>query len=64
MKGNNKKIVLEIRGEHLTLKEWAERFGLTSAALYARLFLHRWTLERAITQPLTKTRRRPLPRRY
>lgn len=42
------------KGETLCIGEWAERCGLTIPQLWARLFIHKWTIERAMTEPVKK----------
>lgn len=51
--------LIEYRGEKMTLVEAAERYGLTYAALWARLDVHKWPLDRALTEPMKPDKRRP-----
>jgi hypothetical protein len=48
---------LTFRGLTLTQAEWAERTGIPQSTLHLRV-KYGWTVERALTQPLRKTRRR------
>lgn len=43
---------LTFRGETKSLPEWARQFGLTHGALYHRLRIYGWGIERALTTPL------------
>lgn len=47
---------LTLKGETLTMQQWADRTGLTVAQIAARLRDH-WTVERALTQPVGKRNR-------
>jgi hypothetical protein len=49
--------VLEWNGEALCVAEWAERLGIPAAAIINRLN-DGWNVERALTAPLKKDRRR------
>lgn len=40
------------KGEAKCVGEWAEEVGLTVSQLWTRLFLHGWSVERAMTAPL------------
>lgn len=43
--------LIEFNGESLSTKEWAQRLGLSQAALRARLSSANWTKEEALTTP-------------
>lgn len=45
---------IAFNGERLTLKEWADRFGITYHALYIRLFVKKWSKQAALTGPIRK----------
>jgi hypothetical protein len=49
---------IEYQGRRQTLSEWARELGLRRDALYARLFIHGWPLEKAMTHPY-RSRNRP-----
>lgn len=44
--------IIEFRGESLTLAQWADRIGIKTATLWARLENGKWPVERALTQAL------------
>lgn len=43
--------VIEFNGRELTVKEWAQELGLTTASLRSRLVSPNWTKEEALTTP-------------
>ncbi len=43
------------RGETRTLAEWAERLGFSTYVIWTRLRCGRFSLDRALTEPLNKT---------
>lgn len=51
---NNKRTsrFIEFDGERRTVAEWAERLGMDKRALWDRLFVQKWSVERALTTPL------------
>lgn len=49
--------IIEYKGEKKTLTEWARVYGLTMDALRTRL-RRKWTLERALTEPIQQCNRR------
>lgn len=51
---NNKRTsrYVEFDGERRTVAEWAEHLGMDSRALWDRLFVQNWSVERALTTPL------------
>ena len=53
----NRNVLYEHNGEALTLSEWAERIGLRRESLRDRL-QSGWTLERALTTPPVRQRKR------
>ena len=46
---NNKtnNVFIEYKGEKKTIAEWAKELGLTYTALYQRIMVHKWDIERA-----------------
>ena len=52
---NNKRstVFIEYDGQKHSLSEWAEIIGVTRNALWKRLFVEGWSIERALTTPLT-----------
>jgi hypothetical protein len=51
---NNKRnnIRLAFNGEEMTLPQWAEKLGINRDALYARLRICKWSVEKTLTTPL------------
>lgn len=49
---NNHKITYN--GKTLTLTEWAIKMGLTPQALFSRVNTYKWSLDRALNQPLKR----------
>lgn len=47
---NNTKITFN--GETLNLTQWAERLGMNTKTLISRVTLRKWSIERALTQPV------------
>ncbi len=45
---------IEFQGETKTLQDWANQIGATKNALWARLEVHKWTVEDALTVPFIK----------
>ena len=41
-------------GETLTLYEWAEKTGIPYTDLHSRIVTHKWSVERALTEPVNK----------
>lgn len=58
---NNRRdnVLVEWRGEALTVPEWARRTGLTKYAIWQRLKLLGWDVERALTTPVRQRKRSP-----
>lgn len=54
---NNKRSTVKItyRGETKPLQEWSRITGIKPTTLWQRLFLHRWTPEQALTEPIDCT---------
>lgn len=48
-KSNN--LIFNVNGECKSLSEWAESSQLKYSTIWARVFLHKWDIERALTQP-------------
>ena len=48
--------IIEHQGRAWPIKELAFAHGLTVAALYSRLYVNGWPLERALAQPLGRHR--------
>lgn len=48
-KRNN--VVINFQGKSLIMIDWAERIGLSKAALWARLNVHKWPIAKALTTP-------------
>ncbi len=56
--------VVEFRGEHVTLGELAERYGILCQTLHGRVLTLKWDIERAVTVPVKKyTRLKGRPRK-
>lgn len=53
---NNKRTsrIVEFEGEQHTVAEWADKLGMDKRALWDRLFVQNWSIERALTTPLRK----------
>ena len=49
---------LTFKGVTLCLSEWARRIGLTTQALYRRLDVYKWEVDRALTQVPKRDHRR------
>lgn len=51
---NNKRTsrYIEFNGERHTVAEWADSLGMDKRALWDRLFVQNWSVERALTTPL------------
>lgn len=41
-------------GETKTTRDWARSIGIPHRILYARLFRYRWSVERALTEPIRR----------
>ena len=50
--------LLTIDGETKTLEQWAKRYGLGASAVHNRIFKLGWNVERALTTPLRKIKRK------
>lgn len=50
--------LITYKGKTVTVTEWAEILGINHITLYARIFHHKWPIERAMTYPVTKRRPR------
>jgi hypothetical protein len=48
---------LTFNGETLCLMDWAKRMGIPQARLTSRLNRDGWSVERALTQPLSRSRK-------
>lgn len=46
--------MIVFNGEEKTVAQWSEKIGIKVSVLQARLNNHGWTIERALTMPLTK----------
>ena len=44
--------IIEHAGEALSVSEWAKRLGVAAVTLWARLYLSKWPVERALMEPL------------
>jgi hypothetical protein len=53
---SNTKLITH-NGETLSLKEWAKKIGMSREALYARLYVNKWTVEEALTAPANQKRK-------
>lgn len=51
------------RGETRCLSDWAEHLGLSRSTLWARIAVHGWSVERALSTPSLKKRKRRRRRR-
>jgi hypothetical protein len=53
---NNKRTsrYIEFNGECHTIAEWADSLGMDKRALWDRLFVQNWPIERALTTPLRR----------
>lgn len=51
---NNKRTsrYIEFNGQRRTVAEWADSMGMDKRALWDRLFVQNWSIERALTTPL------------
>jgi hypothetical protein len=47
---------LEFDGQVKTLAEWGRAIGIDSLTIWARIYAHGWTVERALTTPLRGTK--------
>lgn len=56
---NNRRdnVRVEWRGESLTVPEWARRTGITKTAIWQRLHVLNWSVEKALTTPVRQRRR-------
>jgi hypothetical protein len=48
---------IEHNGERKTVAEWARLAGLDAGTLYSRIFIGKWSVEKALTTPANTTRR-------
>lgn len=56
--GNRRNVrLLTFDGRTLPARRWAAELGVEYLTLYARVFKHGWTVERALTEPVDTTRR-------
>jgi len=51
----------EFEGKNLTVREWAKVKNIPYAVLQQRLTEHKWTIEKALTQPLRKAQEKYSP---
>lgn len=49
---NNRRLAFD--GENLTIAEWNERIGISYTALYQRINSSKWSVEKALTEPIRK----------
>jgi hypothetical protein len=58
--GNNRRDNLRFTylGEEKTIAEWSRIHGLSHRAVYNRLMLYGWDIEKALTTPVRPTRKR------
>lgn len=51
---NNRKTnhVIEHLGEHLTIAQWARRYGIKQPTLLARISRYKWSIDAALTTPV------------
>lgn len=47
-------VMLSYKGDVLCMSEMAEKYGLTPAALRARIFVNNWSIEKAISTPIRR----------
>lgn len=47
----------EYNGESKTIGEWAETLGINPATLSSRIYLYRWSVEKALTTPVATKKR-------
>lgn len=45
-------VVIEFNGQSKTLVEWAKEVGINRDTLYNRIFSYKWSVEKALTEPL------------
>lgn len=46
--------IIEYQGKKMTISEWAVFLGIKKTTLFNRINLHKWSVERAFTQPVNK----------
>ena len=51
-RGNNRR--LTYNGQTMTITQWAHKAGISIETLSSRLDVHKWSLERAITEPVKR----------
>lgn len=53
---NNKRSnrIITFNGETMTLIQWAEKLGMRQSTLSGRINTMKWTIERALTEPIKK----------
>ena len=56
----NAKYILEFEGRTQSLRAWAKEKNWRYLALYRRIFDYKWSVERALTEPLQNGRRKKL----
>lgn len=44
--------IIEYQGKKMTISEWAVVLGIKKTTLFNRINLHKWSIERAFTQPV------------
>lgn len=54
----SRSIQLTFRDETFCLSEWARRVGLSCSAVYQRIITRGWSVEKALTTPTRRTKRR------
>ncbi len=54
---NNRRssVFIELNGKRQTVAEWSRETGISQQVLHARLKVHGWPLERALTEPVRKS---------
>lgn len=57
---NNKRnnVYISYKGDTLTLNQWAVKIGINRLTLRYRLYNLKWSVERALTEPIHNTRRK------
>lgn len=53
---NNKttNVFVSFSGTTLTIAQWATKLGIPYKTLYSRLYLYKWAIDKALTQPIRK----------
>lgn len=54
---NKKQDLIEYNGKTQNLSQWAKELGMSGQTLYARLYLSKWSVEKAFTTPVKKSKK-------